>query len=164
MPRRIAFTFLLLAVGIVIGVMLRPNIAADPPKEEKKEKPIPIDEVRKRGVLGDLGHPLGTIVTVEGEATDGKETGAKGDDGQTLLRVKSINSVELKPEVVFHFNGAEADKPKVGTKFKYTGYETGGYDGGVVGEFKYKPLMSGVGYGFHTNFRILKNELKPEKK
>lgn len=70
MSRRLGITVVLLAIGVVIGLTLRPNVAADPPKEEKKEKPITIDEVRKRGVMGDLGHPLGTIVTIEGEAAD----------------------------------------------------------------------------------------------
>lgn len=164
MPRRIALTFLLLAVGVVIGVTLRPNVAADPPKDEKKEKPIPIDEVRKRGVLGDLGHPLGTIVTVEGEVADDYYRKRKADSGYHLLRIKSVNGVELKEEVVFRYEGAKEDKPKVGAKFKYTGYESACYYGIVDGEFKYTDPYAFVGYWFHGSFRILKDELKPEKK
>jgi hypothetical protein len=164
MPRRIAFTFLLLAVGIVIGVMLRPNIAADPPKEEKKEKPIPIDEVRKRGILGDLGHPLGTIVTVEGEAADDYYRKRKADSGHTLLRVKSVNGTELKEEVVFRFDGKKEDAPKVAAKFKYVGYESACYHGIVDGQFKYTGPIANVGFWFHGDFNILKDELKPEKK
>lgn len=164
MPRRIGIAFLLLAVGVVIGVTLRPNIAADPPKEEKKEKPIPIDEVRKRGVLGELGHPLGTIVTVEGEAADENFRKWKADSGHTLLRIKSVNGTELKEEVVFRFDGKKEDAPKVGAKFKYAGYESASYYGIVDGEFKYTDAYAFVGYWFHGNFRILKDELKPEKK
>lgn len=163
MPRRIALTFLLLAVGVVIGVTLRPNIAADPPKDEK-EKPIPIDELRKRGVLGDLGHPLGTIVTVEGEAADDDYRKLRADLGERLLRVKSVNGAELKTEVVFRYHGAQADKPVVGAKFKFTGYEDGGFDGIVAGQFKYTGIQQGVGYHFQNSFVILKDELKPEKK
>ena len=133
MPRRLGLAVVLLALGVVIGVTLRPNLAADPPKEEKKEKPIPIDEVRKRGVLGALGHPLGTIVTVEGEAFDGDETKWKWDATKTLLRVKTVDGTELKKEAVFHFHSEDAEKPKFGAKFKYTGYETGGYHGTVAG-------------------------------
>lgn len=166
MPRRIGIAVVLLALGVVIGATLRPNLAADPPKEEKKEKPIPIDEVRKRGVLGDLGHPLGTIVRIEGEAADGKDTGAKGDEGQTLLRVKSVNGVELKEPAVFHFVGADPDKPKKGAKFKYIGYETAKFEGEVDGNELYRPVLFGgtTRYGLKRSFWIYKDELKPEKK
>jgi hypothetical protein len=164
MPRRIGIAVLLLVVGVVIGVTLRPNIAAEPPKDEKKEKPIPINEVRKRGVLGDLGHPLGTIVTIEGEAADESYRKLKADSGHTLLRIKFVNGTELKDEVVFRFDGKKEDAPKVGAKFKYVGHESACYYGIVDGEFKYTPAYAFVGYWFHGSFRILKDELKPEKK
>ncbi len=167
MPRRITLAFLLLAAGVVVGVSLRPNLAADPPKEEvKKEKPIPIDEVRKRGILGDLGHEFGTIVTVEGEVADGDYTKKKIDSTQTLLRVQSVNGTELKKEVVFWYDGKKEDKPKVGAKFKYIGYETGGYEGTVRDNELYKStvLYATAGYGFDDKFHILKDELPPEKK
>ena len=131
MPRRIGLVVLLLAVGVFVGVSLRPNLAADPPKEkeeEKKEKPIPIDDVRKRGILGDLGHKFGTIVTVEGEVADDYYRKLKKDSGQTLLVVKSVNGTELKKEVVFWFDGEKKDTPKVGAKFKYIGNNPTGDD------------------------------------
>lgn len=78
--------------------------------------------------------------------------------------MKSVNGTELKEEVVFRFSGAQEDRPKVGAKVKYIGYEGGGFDGIVPGSFKYTGPFSGVGYGFSTYFRIYKNELKPEKK
>ena len=97
MPRRIGLAFLLLAAGVVVGVSLRPNVAADPPKEkekeEPKEKPIPIDDVRTRSILGDLGYKFGTIVTVEGEVADDYYRKRKADSGQTLLRVKSVDEL-----------------------------------------------------------------------
>lgn len=164
MSRRIGITVVLLAVGVVIGMTLRPNIAADPPKEEKKEKPIPIDEVRKRGILGDLGHPLGTIVTIEGEVADDSFRKRKADLGHTLLRIKSVNGSELKDEVVFHYDGAKEDKPKVGAKFKYIGYESACYYGNVDGQAKYIGSIANVGYWLHGSFVILKDELKLEKK
>jgi hypothetical protein len=160
MPHRITFAFLFLAVGVLIGFSLRPNVAADQPKEEKKDKPIPIEEVRKRGVLGQLGHPLGTIVTVEGEAADEDYRRLKADMGHTLLRIKSVNGVELKEEVVFRFDGKKADAPKVGTKFKYVGYESAGYYGIVKGQFEYTQAVANVGFWFHGSFVTLKDELK----
>jgi hypothetical protein len=42
MHRHIGTAFVLLALGIGIGATPRPNIAADPPKNEKIEKPIPL--------------------------------------------------------------------------------------------------------------------------
>jgi hypothetical protein len=159
MPRRIALAFLLLAVGVIIGVTLRPNLAAEPPKEEKKEKPITLDELSRRGVEGQLGQTLGTVVTIEGEVVDGSYTGKKAHSSETLLRVTSVNGSELKTEPVFVFS--DDGKPKVGTKFKYRGFESGGY-GGIVPELS--RTQAGVGYGFQTYFHILKDELKQEKK
>jgi hypothetical protein len=51
-----------------------------------------------------------------------------------------------------------------GTKFKYTGYEDGDFDGIVPGSFKYTGPLQGVGYCFQNSFHIYKDELKPEKK
>lgn len=167
MPRRLGIAVVLLALGVVIGATLRPNLAADPPKEEKKEKPIPIMDVWTRGILGQLGHPLGTVVRIEGEveAYDGLKHG-KALEGKTLLRVKLVNGTEPKEGVLFGLDFAKADKPKVGEKFKYIGYETGTFEGHVARNELYKdPIpFAWHDYGFVTTFDIIKDELKPEKK
>ena len=166
--RRIGLAFLLLVAGVLVGVSLRPNLAADPPKEkeeEKKEKPIPIDEVRKRGILGDLGHPLGTIVRVEGEVIAWEGKYGKASESETLLHMETVNGTKLEQGVIFFYRGAEADKPKVGDKLKYIGYETGRFEGLVKGnELHRGDLVAGVAFGFVRRFDILKDELKSEKK
>lgn len=80
--------------------------------------------------------------------------------------MKSVNGDKLKKDVVFQYEGEEVGKPKFGTKFKYIGYETGGFEGQVNRNELYKDVYwtAEHSYCFCRHFWILKDELKPEKK
>ena len=94
----------------------------EPPKPQKS---INVSELQGLQVIGYLGQPLGKIVTVEGVIADGSYTNTKADAGATLLRINTVDGKELQKEQVFQLS--RVDKPKVGSKFKYVGYETGGF-------------------------------------
>jgi hypothetical protein len=131
-------------------------------RQLKPEKSIPLADLHDRPVVGSLGHPLGTIVTVEGEVADGSYTKLKKDDGQTLLRVHAVNGEKLASEQIFQF-GSLLDRvrtPDVGSRFKFTGYETGGFTGIPTKAFDYVGLVQSTGYGFTTDFIVLRDEAK----
>ena len=135
--------------------------SADTPPEPAK--PIPVSDLQDHQVIGRLGHPLGTIIVVEGVVADGSYTKAKGDHGRTLLRVHAVNGKRLAEEQVFHFGSLleRVEKPKVGTRFKYSGYETGGFTGLPAKAFDYVGLIALPGYAFATDFEVLRDEAKP---
>jgi hypothetical protein len=72
----------------------------------------------------------------------------------------------LKEEAVFHFHSLLneiKEKPKVGAKFKYAGYETGGYENAAHKVWEYQGTVvpfATRGFGFYTHFVIVKDELK----
>src|SRR5690349_16349328 len=118
--------------------------------------PIPIEDVRTRQLLGDLGVPMGTWVTIEGAPIDGKDLLFKEASGREYLDVKRVNGrpvarptrIELRgwSEMVAHAHSAT---------LKLTGYESAAYDGIVS-----KPIDAGVeavaGVPFHLrNFFIV---------
>jgi hypothetical protein len=135
--------------------------SADQPPEPAK--PIPASDLHNRPVIGRLDRPLGTIVVVEGVVADGSYTKAKGDEGQTLLRVRAVNGKRLAEEQVFYFGALleRPEKPRVGTTFNYSGYETGGFVGLPTKAFDYVGLIAIPGYAFMTNFVVLRVEAKP---
>jgi hypothetical protein len=154
-------------VVVLIGGAIAPVLvwagmsSADKPPELAKA--IPVSVLNDRQVIGRLGHPLGTIVVVEGVVADGSYTKAKADDGHTLLRVQGVNEKRLAEEQVFHFGSLleRVEKPKAGATYKFSGYETGGFTGLPTKAFDYVGLIASTDYGFTTDFVVLRDEAKP---
>ena len=152
-----------LPAGPAAGPPLVRSGTASADKPPEPARPIPVSDLHDRQVIGRLDHPLGTIVVVEGVVADGSYTKAKGDDGHTLLRVQAVNGKRLAEEQVFHFGALldRVEKPKVGTTYKYSGYETGGFTGLPTKAFDYVGLIALPGYCFTTDFVVLRDEAKP---
>jgi hypothetical protein len=162
---------ILLATGLVTGIVssfgfpqAKDNEAFRQERQaDKQAKSISVSELADQQVVGWLGHSLGKIVTIEGIVADQNYRRMKIDSGSLPLRVQRVNGKQLDKEQVFHFQsfqGAEVEKPRVGAKFKYTGYETGAFTGIPHEAFKYVPPMATTGYGFTTSFVILRDEAK----
>jgi hypothetical protein len=154
MPRQIRTVAPIVAVAVATLCPTATTVADKPPEPVR---PITLAELSERQILGSLGHPLGTLLTVEGVVADGTYTKLKYDAGHTLLRVQVVEGKELKDEVVFHFDAFLdwVEKPKVGSRFKYFGYETGGFIGVPAKSF------DGIGpavprFGFVTKFAVLR--------
>jgi hypothetical protein len=132
---------------VAVGILF--PFAASP---ADRVKSITVSELNQLQVIGLLGHPLGTIVTIEGVVADDSYRIMRADLGHTLLRVQTVGGKKLLKEQVFHFGNApaEIEKPKVGSKFKYIGYETGGFTGTPQGTFDYVRPFATTGYYFTT--------------
>jgi hypothetical protein len=122
---------------------------------------IHVSELNRGKVIGSLGYALGEVIIVEGVIADENYTKRKADVGKSLLRVRAVNGKPLKEEVIFDFSpfsGADIRNPEVGARFKYTGYETGGFSGLPEQAFDYVPRVPTAGYYFSTSFVILRDE------
>lgn len=122
---------------------------------------INISELNGGSVIGSLGYALGEIIVVEGVAADENYRRRKADAGKLLLRVKSVNGKQLKDEIIFDFRvfpGAGVENPAAGAKFKYVGYETGGFSGAPEKAFDYVPRVPTQGFYFGTSFVVLHDE------
>jgi hypothetical protein len=152
---RAAATTLVMAIAI-----LHPTGITGADKVPEKTKSITVGELSNLEVIGGLGHPFGKIVTIEGVVADEDYRKLKGDLGHRLLRIHSVDGKKLAEEQIFHFSpfAADLEKPKVGSKFKYIGYETGGFNGLPTKAFDYVGLIAIPGYGFKTEFVVLRDE------
>jgi len=124
-------------------------------------KPIHVSQLNRSKVIGSLGRPLGEVVTIEGIAADGDYTRRKAETDEILLRVQAVNGNSLKREAIFNFHpfeGTELKKPSAGMRFRYVGYETGGFSGVPEAAFAYVPRVATSGYYFSTSFVILRND------
>jgi len=145
--------------GSVLLVEKYQKTSSSAGKKTKREA-ISISKLNSSNVIGFLGYPLGEILTIEGIAAGGDYTRRKADAGKTLLRVQAVNGEGLKSEVIFQFASAHAGitTPAPGTRFKYVGYETGGFSGLPEKAFDYIPRVPDSGYSFTTSFVILRQE------
>lgn len=161
---KLAALAMVVVAGFVFGgIFLFSNGHAD--KQLHPVEPISVSELSRRPVVGRLGHSLGEIVTIEGTVADGSSTRAKADEGKMLLRVQIVSGKRLEDEQVFHFqlaSGARISIPKVGSKFKYRGYETGGFTGIPADAFQYIGMIATTRYGFTTSFLVVRDEKNRE--
>lgn len=156
--------FIVLIEGSLIAI-----ITCEPAIAQKRRSAsggsIPISELNRSKVIGSLGYALGEIVVIEGIIADENYTKRKEDDGELLLSVQTVNGKPFKNQIIFHFRtflSAEVKKPLVGARFKYSGYETGGFTGVPEKVFGYVPLVATTGYYFSTSFVVLRDENVPK--
>ena len=148
-----------LTTGLLITVAS--GLIADAQSQRAKTRVRSIHVSQLNKVIGYLGHPLGEVITIEGITVDENYTKRKSDSGQLLLRVEDVNGKRLKNEVILHFSPFEnvtIRNPSARAKFKYIGYETGGFNGIPERAFDYVPQAGTAGYAFSTSFVVLRDE------
>ena len=150
MPRISAV--LLLAVAATFTV-----VAAQSPRNAPPADPLTIDEINQRGVMGRLGHPLGTIVRVTGRTVDGDQLRLKEFSGKTVLQIERVDGKLLSSPMLFPFQAFldMIDDPAAGRRFEYIGYETGAFTGRPQGTFDHVPPIPSTAWRFSTSFEIL---------
>ena len=117
---------------------------------------IPVARLRRERVIGDLGWPLGTIITVEGDVLPDNHR-RKVDQGKILLRVRSAGGKALPKTLVLTLRGDKDVRGlKPGSAVRLLIYETGGFSGAPSGLFKYVPAFTTVGHGFYTSLNVVK--------
>jgi hypothetical protein len=129
---------------------------------ETPTKSLAVDELSNAKVVGRLGQPLGTIVTIEGVYDVPKKI--TKSFGFTMV-INSVNGKELKTSVAFERHTWEPylDQYKAvrgGNAFRLVGYETGAYSGYIPGEEKYDSRYAtyqraGDRWGFHPRFHVI---------
>lgn len=156
-------SFAIVPIAVVAAAILFPFAVTSADKASGQATSITISELNKLQVIGWLGQPLGKIVTIEGVVTDDYYRKMKVDAGQTLLRVQAVDGKKLPGEQIVTVLSAGVEKPKVGSKFKYIGYETGGFTGVPREAFRYmQPVVATTGYYFTTDFVVVREAIKQE--
>ncbi|RYD17616.1 MAG: hypothetical protein EOP88_25625 [Verrucomicrobiaceae bacterium] len=123
--------------------------------EETPAKNISVEQLEKTGIVGRLGLPLGELTGMEGEIVAEESTGVKSDEGLLLLKVTSVSG-KLQPHPqLFRFTSPGEEKPSVGTRLKFRGYETGGFTGLPKNWPEDVPRHAGVGFHFESRIVIL---------
>ncbi|SRR5260370_1176676 len=144
---------------MIIGVCWLAN--AQDQRARRPIKPIHVSTLNRNKVIGSLQRALGEVINIEGLVADENYTRKKADTGELLLRVQAVNGKRLKREVILPFSpfpGADLKNPSVGSKFKYIGYETGGFSGTPEKAFDYLPRAATTGYYFRSSFVVLRDE------
>ena len=152
---------LLVTVAVSMLAAVGGSASAQNKQVSRTSDTIHVSTLSRARVIGELGWPLGEIVTIEGIASDGAYTRKKSDLGAVVLRIRAVNGKPLKSEIVLHFlpfQGAPINAPSAGAEFKYVGYETGEYAGVPEKAFNYVPRAATTNYGFTTSFVVLRNE------
>lgn len=127
------------------------------------EGQVHLDNLRPENIIGHLGFPLGTIVTIEGIVEDLNDSNAKADDGRTSLKIHTVNGQPLAKPFHYDFYPAEVKKgrfstPPANVEFKYVGYEVANFYGHPAEAEKYWPRIPPVAtnrFGFRCEGRFV---------
>jgi hypothetical protein len=141
---------------LLVCVLLRGDEAAS----SSPSAPIPLREVRERGVAGRLGPRLGTIVEVTGTVVE-NESNAKADVSEPFfLRIEQVNGKPLQTPQLFSSSAMQLIRNipslQVGDQFTCVGYERGEFRGSPDGEFEYAQPYATQGFFFWIEFVVLK--------
>ena len=91
-------------IGAVAPLLLFCEQSFAQEKVDTKRARISTDELRRATIIGDLGEPIGTLVTVEGRYQDMTFTRLKADDGRIELVINRVNGRKLSAPVRFDFH------------------------------------------------------------
>lgn len=147
----------LMTIGLLASVV---GIAKDPPAAQPK-RPVPLKDIRERGVEGTLGPRLGTIVDVSGEVV-ANDSRAKADASEPFfLRIEEVDGVRLEAPRSFSSTAMPLIRNvpdlKVGDAFRCFGYETGEFRGLADGEERlFGAPRAGQAFHFAVQFEVLK--------
>ena len=125
----------------------------------KQQAKLHYTELAPDRIIGSLGKPLGTIVKIQGTLISGDKLRLKAMSGKTLLEVTSVDGQRLREKIVLEFDipmWAAIDKPEVGNKIRYLGYETGRMSGILYQAFKHVPAVASTDLHFRVYFVALK--------
>lgn len=140
--------------------------------DDGETEPIPISEIERRGVLGQLGHPLGTKLTVEGTVFDGDTSGLKGESGRMWLDIQRVAGDDLPKALRMKFDleewtphGTNLDDDELppitkevhGQPFKYLVYEKGGFVGDPEDVIWDRPFRAGAWWRFTTYLVVMRD-------
>jgi hypothetical protein len=118
---------------------------------------LPLATVRSQGVMGELGWPLGSLMTVEGTIVPEDVRRRKEDMGKTLARIDRVAGAALARPVICDLRGGNpVTSLKPGSRVRLLGYEAGAFVGAPQGLFKYVPAFTTTGFGFKTWFDVVK--------
>ncbi|MHC9543455.1 MAG: hypothetical protein AB9903_28425 [Vulcanimicrobiota bacterium] len=125
------------------------------------EKTITLSELNKSRIIGYLGRPLGSIVTIEGTVVDDCYRKMKSDEGEILLKVQKVDGKDLSGEIIIPLRlepSGAVKKPLPGYRFRFMGYETGSFTGMPEEAFRYIPQAASEGFQFKTYFLVIREE------
>jgi hypothetical protein len=148
-----------IAVGAILAIALLTIVRAD--AADQPAAPIPLQEIRERGIEGRLGVRLGTIVRISGTVVANRSRNKRDMGEPYFLKIDAIDGRDLEEPVLYAYRKhgfAELEPPKIGDKFRYVAYEDGAFRGAVDGEEKYILPYADVGFGFETEIQVLAAE------
>ncbi len=157
-----------LAVGVITVSLGAITLYADDGdgNAQTASGPVPLQVIHDRGIRGQLGVRLGTLVEVEGEVIPNQQKVKDLAHIDSYLKISKVDGHLLEEPVQFVFQTAnqwaEVSEPPVGERFHFVGYESGFYRGAVEGEFEYVQPYATYGFGFESCFFVLAENPKAE--
>jgi len=169
MSAKCSISFLLLFFVTSCAIVARNNATKNSPLSSVSRFVMAEDLNKETKIIGELGFPLGSVVSVSGTVMESK---MKRDEGVPILSVKSISgrlvekSIDMQifplvpggwaKEVILGME-CPSDGPVVGMTYTMVGYENGGY-GGLPEDVLRKRRLSSLSYHFATWFVVLEFE------
>ncbi|MDB5338650.1 MAG: hypothetical protein JWN70_4269 [Planctomycetaceae bacterium] len=128
-------------------------------QERPQDISIPFPKDSGYRLVGKLGEPPGTVLTVQGIVVDGP---FKGGGGGPNLRVRRINGTATQEHIQIQltpFYEEFGPKLKYGETYEFEGYETGAFSGIPPEAYRRLELKGGaVGFQFRHSFKVYRGK------
>ena len=146
-----------IVLGFIIAAVALASEHPPTPAATAPAAAVPLAVIRARGIMGELGVPLGTVVKAHAVVVSGDALNKKAAAGELFLRLDVVNGQRLKRPALLELTLHDLAKEKLippspKEAITVTGWETGGYEGIVPHEFDYVAGYSGVAFNFQTHF------------
>ncbi|TWT87337.1 hypothetical protein Mal64_28750 [Pseudobythopirellula maris] len=165
--------FLIVAFAVILPCSHHQAIGhetsdSNPPKHNTTfTSTVSVADLERTDVIGRLGKPLGSLVTVEGVYEFREDNpNTKADKAAVLLKIETVNGEPVgKSPIVYQYipdRMLDASDPAPNSRFKLIGYQTGEFRGDVRGAGQHIATVAKlpIPFGLHLEFHVLKDELK----
>ena len=151
--------------GTAAALAVGSAAAGGTPREEEAPKPIPVNDLWSRPIIGSLGVEFGHRVLVKGVIEFQKSDGSKASRDRNVLRITHVNGQPAPGPDPIRFDLQEREKGPLpestpaGTHVTVTGYEGGCFWGNPVGHIPGDieaglVITAGTGFNFDHWFVV----------
>ncbi len=156
-------------VSLFFAIFVSLKLGASLQGDDGPKNTIHVSSLGDSKVIGNLGHPLGTVVRAKGKALGVVQDRESRYSGAVEIEILEIEGTQLKKPVKFHIwvSNRQFRTPAKGDAVDYYLYETGGWTGIVKtppGVENPTSLYPGRAFRFETNCVVCQDNLDSSPK
>ena len=156
-------------VSLFFAIYVSLKLGASLQGDDGPKNTIHVNSLGTSKVIGNLGHPLGTVVRAKGKGLGVDPKAESLSLGSVRIEISEVEGTRLKKPVIFQMSVANRQfrAPAKGDAVDYYLYESGGWFGGVEtppGVENPTSLYAGPAFHFESTYQVCQDNLDSSPK